>query len=43
MNAETLAAINEAKEHIASIKNGAKITETIDLSSVEAMLKSCGD
>ena len=39
---ETLEAIKEAKEHIASIKNGAKITETIDLSNVDAMLKSCG-
>lgn len=39
---ETLEAIKEAKEHITSIKNGAKITETVDLSSVDAMLKSCG-
>lgn len=39
---ETLEAIKEAKEHIASIKNGAQITETIDLSNVDAMLKSCG-
>ena len=38
---ETLEAIKEAKEHIASIKNGAQITETVDLSSVDAMLKSC--
>ena len=38
---ETLKAIKEAKEHIASIKNGAQITETVDLSSVDAMLKSC--
>ena len=35
-------AIKEAKEYIASIKNGAQITETVDLSSVDAMLKSCG-
>lgn len=39
---ETLEAIKEAKDHIASIKKGAKITETIDLSNVDAMLKSCG-
>ena len=39
---ETLEAIKEAKEHIASINNGAKIKETIDLSNVDAMLKSCG-
>lgn len=39
---ETLEAIKEAKEHIASIKNGAKITKTIDLSNIDAMLKSCG-
>ena len=39
---ETLEAIKEAKEHIASIKNGAQITETVDLSNVDAMLKSCG-
>lgn len=38
---ETLEAIKEAKEHIASIKNGSQITETVDLSSVDAMLKSC--
>ena len=39
---ETLKAIKEAKEHIASIKNGAQITEAVDLSNVDAMLKSCG-
>ena len=39
---ETLEAIKEAKEHIASIKNGAKITGTVELSSVDEMLKSCG-
>lgn len=39
---ETLEAIKVTKEQIASIKNGAKITETVDLSSVDAMLKSCG-
>lgn len=39
---ETLESIKEAKEHIASIKNGAQITETVDLSNVDAMLKSCG-
>lgn len=38
---ETLEVIKEAKEHIASIKNGAQITETVDLSCVDAMLKSC--
>lgn len=41
-NDETISAIEEAKSHAASIRNGAKISETIDLSSVEAMLKSCG-
>ena len=39
---ETLEAIKEAKEQIASIKNGAQITEAVDLSNVDAMLKSCG-
>lgn len=37
---ETLEAIKEAK-NIASIKNGAQITESVDLSSIETMLKSC--
>ena len=39
---ETLEAIKEAKKHIASIKKGAQITEAVDLSNVDAMLKSCG-
>lgn len=39
---ETLEAIKEAMEHIASIKNGAQIKEAVDLSNVDAMLKSCG-
>ena len=29
------------KKNIASIKNGAQITESVDLSSIETMLKSC--
>ena len=41
-NDETIAAIEEATQHADSIRNGANITETVDLSSVEAMLKSCG-
>lgn len=38
---ETLEAIKETKKNIASIKNGAQITESVDLSSIETMLKSC--
>ena len=41
-NDETIAAIEEATRHADSIRNGADITETVDLSSIEAMLKSCG-
>ena len=37
----SLYAIKEAKKNIASIKNGAQITESVDLSSIETMLKSC--
>ena len=41
-NDERIAAIEEATRHADSIRNGADITETVDLSSIEAMLKSCG-
>ena len=43
LNEETKSAIEEAKSHAASIRNGEKISGTVDLSSVEAMLKSCMD
>ena len=39
---ETREAIKESKDHIASINKGAQITEAVDLSNVDAMLKSCG-
>ena len=41
-NSETIAAIEEAKQHIKEIHSGAEITGTVDLSSIDAMLKSCG-
>ena len=43
LNEETKSAIEEAKSHAASIRKGAKISETVDLSSVENMLRSCMD
>lgn len=43
LNEETKSAIEEAKSHAASIRKGTKISETVDLSSVENMLKSCMD
>lgn len=41
-NETTKAAMAEAKAHIDAIKKGAIEIESVDTSSVEAMLKSCG-
>lgn len=41
-NKETADAIKEARKHASSIRNGGEITEQVDLTSIEAMLKSCG-
>ena len=41
-NKETADAIKEARKHASSIRDGKEIAEKVDLTSVEAMLKSCG-
>lgn len=41
-NEETKQAIAEAKAHLEAYKKGKAAGDYVDLSSVEAMLKSCG-